>query len=185
MKRTLVLIVVIMLSATVVFGQAGGVIGTYATPAGLNCNLTEAPGLFAIAVVHVLSPGASAAQFAAPLQPCMIGVMWFGDMAVFAVTLGDSQSGVSIGYGSCEISPTHILTINYFGAGTSSLCCPYPVVANPNEPSGTVNVVDCVGNLITNVPTQTSFINGDATCQCLTPVEETTWGHIKSIYSVD
>jgi len=184
MKKVILLSTVMLLGATLAFGQVGGVIGSYADPGGLNCNVTDAaPGLLPIFIVHTLSPGATAAQFAAPIQLCQVGSLWLSDTGVFAVTIGNSQGGVAIGYGTCQVSPTHILTINYFVNGITALCCAYSVIPDPNVVSMQVEVVDCAGNLLTATG-RTNTINGTvAQCDCnVVPVEESTWGKVKSLY---
>ena len=183
MRKVVLLTMVMLFSATLAFGQAGQ-IGSYADPGGTNCNVTDGvPGLLPVFIVHTLSPGATAAQFAAPIQLCQTGALWLSDTGVFAVTIGNSQTGVAIGYGTCQVSPTHVLTINYFVNGITALCCAYSVIPDPNVVSGQVEVVDCIGNLLVATG-RTNTINGtQAQCDCnFVPVEESTWGQVKSLY---
>ena len=186
MRKVSLLAVVMLFSATLAFGQMGE-IGSYADAAGLDCNVTDgAPGLLPIFIVHTDHPGATASQFAAPIQLCQVGSSWLSDTAVFAVTIGNSQTGVAIGYGTCQFSPTHVLTVQYFATGITALCCAYSVIPDPAVPSGMVEVVDCAAQLIFATG-RTNTINGTvAQCDCADaplPVEETTWGAVKSLYT--
>lgn len=185
MSKMILLTVAMVFCASLSFGQAG-IIGTYADPSGVECNVVDAtPGLLPIFVVHTLSPGATAAQFSAVVPLCMIGALWLSDTPVFAVTIGNSQTGVAIGYGTCQVSPIHILTINAFVNGISALCCAYSVGPDPAVPSGQVEVVDCFSNLGFAFG-RTNTVNGTfAQCPCdlPVPVEERTWGAVKATYA--
>ncbi len=182
MKKTLLITLVLMLSASMAFAQ-GGSIGIFSDVAGSSCNLTDAaPGLLSLYVVHVLTPGATASQFAAPAPACMLGATYLSDSSPFSVVIGSSQTGVAIGYGACIAAPIHVLTIQFFASGLSTPCCYYPVVPDPNVPSGSIEVVDCTETLLTATG-GLGIINPDGTCQCDVPVQDTTWGKVKSIFA--
>ena len=181
MKKTLLFTLVLMLSASMAFAQ-GGSIGVFSDTGGASCNLTDAAaGLLSFYVVHVLTPGATAAQFMAPMPACMVGASYLSDTGIFPVTIGNSQGGVAIGYGACLAAPIHVLTINYFGGGTTTPCCYYGVFPDPNVASGEIEVVDCAENLLFATG-GVGIINPDGTCQCDVPVQDTTWGQIKSMF---
>ena len=185
MKKVLLLTVVLMLSATMAFAQAGR-LGLFADPTGAveSCAITDAaPGLLPIYVVHIGTTAATASQFLAPKPDCMVGGTWLSDTGVFPVTIGDSQNGVAIGYGQCLSGPIHCLTINIFAGGTSTACCVYEIVGDPNTETGLIEVVDCDKNLL-NADGQSGVINADATCACvdIVPAQATSWGKIKSIF---
>lgn len=182
MKKALLLTLVLMLGASMAFAQ-GGSIGVFADPAGSSCNLTDAaPGLLSFYAVHVLTPGATASQFSAPKPACMASATYLSDTGVFPVTIGNSQNGVAIGYGACLAAPIHVLTINFFGSGLTPACCYYGVFADPNLASGQIEVVDCAENLI-YATGGVGIVNPNATCQCDVPVQDTTWGKVKSIFA--
>ncbi len=188
MKRVMLLSLVILMGASLAFGQAGGFIGTYADAAAVSCVALDIGGLLPVFVVQTLSPGSTAASFASPLPGCMLSSQWLSDTPVFAVNIGNSQLGISIGYGTCQMSPTHILTINYFVAGQTQICCAHPVVPNPDNPSGQVETVDCQDNLVfaTGLINQISRPGfGLCLCEQAMPVEESTWGQVKSLYSTE
>jgi hypothetical protein len=187
MKTLLLTAFVIAASASLALAQMGGGIGLNSDTQGIDCNLFDvAPGLVTIYAVHEALPGsitaATASQFAATNPACLLAT-YLSDTAVFPVTIGNSQSGVAIGYGQCLALPLTVLWINYFAAGATPPCCEHTVTADPSAPSGQVEVVDCAGILLTAVGL-CAIWNPDPTCPCeATPVEETTWGHIKAVYS--
>ena len=182
MKKALLLTLVLMVSATKAFAQ-GGSVGMFADMGGTDCNLTDAaPGLASYFAVHVYHAGATACQFSAPMPACMIGATYLSDTAVFGVTIGNSQTGVAIGYGTCQGAPTHVLTINYFAGGATTACCRYPVLPDPNVVSGLIEVVDCTNALISATGGM-GIINPDQTCFCDVPVEDSTWGQVKALYT--
>jgi len=166
---------------------AGGSIGIYADPAGVDCNIRDVPsGLMTVYIVHTNTAGATASQFSAPKPACMTGATWLSDTAVFPVTLGNSQTGVTVGYGSCRAEPIHVLTMNYLVTDPSQSCCMYRVLPDPGLGSGKVEVVDCAFNLQYGTG-NTSTVNANSSCLCglesVIPTEQTTWGHMKALYA--
>ena len=174
-------------------GQALGQVGTlglYTDPAGTDCRLIDASsGMVSVYVVHDATQGASGVSFSAPMPACMNGATWIGDDRRYPVTFGSSQDGISIGYGRCETGPTHVLTVIYFAAGTSSSCCLYPVVDNPIFTSGQIEVTNCDTKdlrIVYGTIGIVSTVNGDANCDCIVQAtagrQESSWGQVKSLY---
>jgi len=180
MKKVVFLTVALVFAASMAFAQAGSV-GIFGDAAGTDCNVADvAPGLLNIYAVHV-NTVAIASQFAAPTPACMVGATWLSDTAVWPVTVGNSQTGVAVGYGSCQAGNVHVLTLNYFASGTTLPCCYFPVVPHPFAETGQVEVVDCTDALLT-ASGGTGIINSDSSCLCNVPTEETTWGKVKTLY---
>jgi hypothetical protein len=178
--KILLLTLVLMLGATTAFAQAG-TIGIFKDPGGLNCELTTPAGLIPYYVVHVSTSGATACQYSAP-KPACFAAMWLSDTSMFPVTIGNSQTGVSIGYGSCRVAPIHVQTINYFATGTTPHCCHYGVLPDPNAVPPGIYMVDCDEHLL-NPSGMRSVIHAAPECRCGgTPAEETTWGRVKALY---
>jgi hypothetical protein len=165
-------------------GGAAGTIGVFSDPQASGCNLfDQGPGLMTAYIVHVLTAGASASQFAAPVPSCMTGVSYLGESTVFPVTIGTTQRGVSIGYGACLSGTIHLLTVRFFGQGLTEPCCVYPVVPDPQEPTGEIGVIDCSHHYVVGAGTF-AIVNPTPSCQCGSiKTEEATWGKIKSMYS--
>lgn len=144
----------------------------------------NAPGLITIHFILVDAIGieAMACQFAAP-KPSCFDAEFVSDTGVFPVTLGDSQTGVSIGFGQCLQVPIHVLSANYFGQGLTDECCYYWVQPHPDGTSGRVELVNCTPALLYG-DGGAAIINPNVN-QCIgdNPVESTTWGKVKSLYA--
>jgi hypothetical protein len=163
-----------------------GKIGIFADAAGGNCNVGfDDYGYIPFYVVHTPTAGARGVRFSAPVPACLIEARWSRDQSLYTITTGNSQSGVTVDYGSCVASPIHVLTIWYFSYGLGSPpCCLYPVLADPSVESGQIEVVDCHGATVF-AQGRTNTVNGNANCPCESPLStnETTWGRIKALYN--
>jgi hypothetical protein len=166
----------------------GGVIGLYADMGASSCELYDtSPRLMQIYVIHSPAMAASACDFAAPVPSCMTGATWIGDAPAFpAPVIGNSQTGISIGYGTCRTGPLHILTINVMVQGTSEPCCPFKVIPATSWDLNVIEVTDCmiVPNLL-RADGRGAVVNPNGGCSCgnlTVDLEETTWGHIKSVF---
>ncbi|MEJ2722255.1 MAG: right-handed parallel beta-helix repeat-containing protein [bacterium] len=152
---------------TVSLGQTD-VIGVYDDEFSVNCGIDDdIPRTLVLHVVHTSSAGAVMSRFRAPAPDCFTGI-WLSDTAVFGNTTGDSQTGVEIGYGSCESGTWLVLSINYFALGTTPNCCPYPVVSYPSTVPGVIEVVDCDLNTL-SASGYTNIVNKNAGCDCCLP----------------
>ena len=181
MRHLLILAFVLMLTASLAFAQAGS-IGIFADQTGSSCNVVDAAaGLCEYYVVHVLHGGATAGEFSAPVPICL-GAGFLSDGTVFSVNIGNSQDGISIGYGACRPAPTHILTLKFFCQATTSDCCYYKVLPHPETASGMIEGVDC--NFVATFPTGgEAIVNSVAeTCDCDVPNQDTTWGNVKALF---
>jgi hypothetical protein len=143
----------------------------------------EAAGASPLTYIYVVlvSPGgATGCEFSAPKPACWTNAAWLLDQEPFE-NPGNSQTGKSVGFGTCRTGATHVLTMIYWVQGTGGPCCMYPVLPHPI--AGAVYSADCSFNV--HVATAlTASVNGNETCLCGTPVpiEETTWGRVKSLF---
>ncbi|UCH83319.1 MAG: hypothetical protein JSW50_12775 [Candidatus Latescibacterota bacterium] len=181
MKTLLLSSLIVMLCANLAFGQAGS-IGLFADPGATVCDVIDMPGiLIPIYVVHLWSPGATAAQYkVAPFNGA--AMLWLSDTTIYPVNIGNSQTGIATGFGVCVPSPNHILTINYFGQGLSASCSHYQVVPDPLAVPSGILVVDCADNILIATGGDV-VVNPTSTCYCDVPVEKSTWGKIKELYT--
>lgn len=131
---------------------------------GIDCSLSQtSPGFFnAYVVLSSMAAGVTGVQFAAPRPSCLAG-SYLTDVKVFPVTIGTSQSGVSIAFGGCLSGRVHVLTIRYFADAVTPACCAYPVLPDPNE--GIVGYTDCSFELHAGEGWE-SVVNADASCPC-------------------
>jgi hypothetical protein len=180
MKRVVFLAIATLFAASMVFAQNGS-IGIFADPAGTNCNLPGVPGIAYYYFVHVNAIGASASQWAAPAPTCFSG-MRLADLAVFAVNLGNTSAGVTVGYGTCKTGTFHIMTALYQVFAPAGPCCRWKVVADPSLSSGKIEIPDCLFLMSYGTGGQ-GIVNMNQTCPCNVPTEDTTWGQVKALYT--
>jgi hypothetical protein len=163
-----------------------GRIGVFADAAGANCNIGyHTYGSTWFYVVHTSTAGARGVRFSAPAPACLIEAEWSYEQSPYTIIRGNSQSGVTVDYGSCVAAPVHVLTIAYFSAGLGGpRCCLYPVFADPGAASGQIEVIDCGGATVF-AQGLTNTVNGNSNCPCESPLptNETTWGRIKALYN--
>ena len=191
MRRLLLTTFVLMLGASLALAAdlPGGRIGIFSETGGTNCAVTDAaPGLLQVFIVHTLTTGAAACQYVAAKPGCFTAT-YLSDTNPFAVVIGNSQTGVSIGYGSCKIGTVHVQTMSFFAAGTTPACCKYTIACDPLAATGAcalgyVDIVDC-GQSAAFAKPQVGVINPNSTCLCadIIPAQESSWGQIKSLYN--
>jgi hypothetical protein len=190
MKRLFAVGVFLCVAASGAFGQAGS-IGIFADPGAANCNLVaRAGGAAFYYIVHVYTPGATGCEYWAPKPSCLSGT-WLADTNAFPVTIGNSQIGVSVGYGTCRVAPILIQTITFLVIGETPQCCCYYIYPHPGVVPPGIYVVDCLDNLL-KASGGIGVINATSHCYdcdgygCVNeriPVAETSWGRLKTLYS--
>ncbi len=187
MKRFMLLSIGLLLVAGLAFAQPGS-IGLFSNVIGTNCDVYDSgPGLVLVYVVHMYTPGATASQFS-------VASMWGNAMTYLSeavtapyIKIGTCYSntaGCAIAYGGCIGSPNMILTLQFFASGTTPPCSYLQVMPDLTPPAKTsVLVTDCSDPpLLLNATGGDVVINPNAGCMCDIPVEETSWGQIKSLY---
>ena len=181
MRHALLVSFALVLFAGVAWAGPGSV-GIFGDPAGTKCNLPDSgPQTTMYYVVHVNTTGAMAVAYTASKPTCSTAT-WLADNNVFTVTIGNSQTGVAMGYGTCLVGSFHVQTIVYFTDGLTPNCCKYPVLKHPGE--GRIAAVDCNQNYWIPDPTGgVGIIRPLPHCNCDVPAEDTTWGRVKSLYS--
>ena len=193
MHRFIIIFLYIMIITCTTFAEIGN-IGLFSDPGGTTCNLyDDIPGLVQIFVVQNYIPtwadGAMEARF---MVQCDGGVnMTYIDEIITDphISEGNSLTGIDISFYSCHPSPHLILTIRYFGEGLTDPCSycrvvPHPEEKNVQTPPG-IYLVFCFEDdlpLWFHATGGEIVVNPDAGCNCDVPVEETSWGKIKSLY---
>ncbi len=182
MKKIILLTLVIMICASIAYGQAG-YIGLYMDPIYTLCDILDvAPALVPVYAVHKACPGAVASQWKV-MPGGGFNCTYTGEIVALPTSIGSTQSGISIAYGGCLPSDILLVTINYFCMGASPPCASLTVVPDPAAPSGTIEVIDCFyvklvggGGIF--------YMNPDGSCDCRwTPVKDSSWGQIKALYN--
>jgi len=182
MKKVVILAALLLLSAGTAAGQTVGQVRIYSSTVVRYCDDVTVPqtGLLSLYIVHSGHSGALGVRFSAPKPEC--AQMLFLNDTQFFTTLGNSQTGVAVAYGACLTAEVHVLTMNFFVQGGTSACCTYPIVEFPGDPQGTVTVADCAGNEASALTYPRILNPNDACCECCLPVEESTWGCVKSLF---
>ena len=184
MRRTLLLTMSVLFCASLVLAQAGS-IGVFADQTGVTCDFTLPGTVFNLFVVHVNSPGATQSKFQV-VEANGASLVYFGDSYPPGYTVsGNTQTGITITYPTCTLSPHWIVSMLYFASSSSAPCGIVKVVPHPGETG--VLAWDCAVPPNQQVASGWSLIlNPDGSCTCATiPVEETTWGQIKALYGVE
>lgn len=168
MRRFCLLVAALVCVSSAAFGQTP-TICVYSTEPGDECLFVDTPGSLTFHVFLIDAPGATAASFSAPKPACFTDATWVGDALAWPVTLGDSQTQVSIGFGQCLSGTVPLLGIVYQTTGATGSDCDYPIL----NPEG----VDCNQGLFTPA-TAIAHINSAQPCDCAlvppTPILEVT-----------
>lgn len=171
-----------MLAASAALGQTG-YIGVYADPGGSDCSLFDTgAGPVNVYVVHQATSGAAASEWrlasGGDFAMTYVGETWS------TAAIGDTQTGVTVSYGSCLGAPIALCTVTYVSSGLSGACAYLEVVADPSSVSGSIEVVDCNSHR-SSASGGRLYVNPDGSCQCghANSVLSTDWGRIKAMFS--
>jgi len=187
MKRIGLLTLLLVLPATVAFGQAG-IIQPYADAGFTTCNAVAPSGLFIVHIVHENTGGATASEWAVG-DSTGGALSWVADTPLNGfLTIGDSQSDLAVAYGVCEVGRIDIVDIKYFVLFSPAPCSFLQIVPGNIASSGKIEGVDCapLPNTKTTFPTGGKLtFDDDGSCPCTAPnpVQETNWGKIKALYN--
>ncbi|HEX5133568.1 MAG TPA: hypothetical protein VFX92_13915 [Candidatus Krumholzibacteria bacterium] len=185
MKKFVLTVAILAVSAAPAFAQIGAP-AVYADAAGNDCNIT--PGAqfttFSAYIVHKSVTGATGSSFKLT-TPSGNGFIYQASVpAAGLLTIGAIETGISVAYGGCITGDLLVFTINYFATAAPGAVppCQYVVLeADPSALQGTPLVVDCDYLEYSVVPGK-GIIASDASCTCNIPVQESTWGKVKSLY---
>ena len=170
MKRSVLIVLAIMLFASTAFAQ--GSIMVFSDPGATSCNFTYAPSGFApVYVFHMYTPGSTASEWRLVLPA---GFTHLGDISNFALTIGASVNGTSVSYGACLQGNFMLMTVNALGAPTGTPACTLISIVD-------VQSIGCASDRYFP-PGGAGVVNTDGSCDCDVPVDETTWGGIKALY---
>ena len=155
-------------------------IGLYGDPAGtVNVVYDVAPGPINFYVVQTvyIEPTVSAVRFTAVPPPCFTAT-YIGETHNYPV-IGNSQTGAWVIYGPCASGSVHVMTIMFFGHGTSGHCCWYGLQPYPG--SGDIESEMCGSMDWHWTHGEGIYISAEPNDNCGTPVEQSTWGGIKAL----
>ncbi len=167
-------------------------------PFQTNCQLTndQGPGIRTVYLRHTFNIGSTASRFRVITGPGAT-MTYLSETHGFAMTLGDSQAGISICYGACTIGSLSLGSISYLSSGTDQNCSQVLVVPHPS--SQTVEVLACDETPVVAFAQDLYLIApGGGPCGCPAshvfagspqhftcspvPVASSTWGAVKAMY---
>ncbi len=143
-----------------------GSIGLYTDATGATCSFSgDAAGpITAYVVVRPDANGLVGVQFAAPIPPCIHATFLSDVVTPGVLAIGSSQTGISLAFPACAGVPYSPLQISYYSTGGTTLCCAYPIVADPSQ--GSIVANDCAYQNVSLSVVPTHF-NADLSCQCI------------------
>ena len=140
-------------------------IGLYTQPSGSTCSFTgDTPGLFTAYVVVRPVNGVSAVQFKVPLPGCLGSTFVSEVTPPGMLSIGDSQTGISVALSNCSMSPISVLELTYLRSGSTTPCCELTI--EPDPAAGHLAASDCTFQEVPMVAI-TSHFNADASCACI------------------
>jgi hypothetical protein len=160
-----------------------------------DCQLMSVPGIRTVYVRESFNFGSTAARFKLGLEP---GSTWtyVSETHPFPSTLGNTQTGISVCYGSCLVGNILIASVTYMSYGTDQNCS--KVLIQPHPDAETVEIMKCDGNPNAAYSRDLYIETSAGFCGCpdahlipgiakhfgCTPVatENSTWGAIKALY---
>jgi len=176
----------LIISANLAHAQ-GGWIKLASDLGGGGCNFSTA-GLIQVYQFHQSSPATTLSRYKIDDSNAN-SVVWLADNYGVYFPLGEANTGVTVAYGFCVVSPFLIGSSTYlYNSLSGGTTCDgwLEVVPDPKATSDTVESIDC------SVPTPIKYVAGssvatlgvlDCTPGCgQVPVLDTSWGKIKSLY---
>jgi len=185
MKRIVIFGLLQLFSASLALASwdlEAGDIGIFADNAGTTCNLSGAPGLLNVYFLCVGAIDATSSEWAAP-HPACLTAEHISDSSPQPIFLGDTETGISVGYGTCKTGTFLIMMATYNVLTPATVCCYWPVGPDPRfSGSGKIETSDC-GFMMHFPPGGQAVVNATSGCTCSVPVEDTSWGRVKALYA--
>ena len=191
MKKLLLIVLCLLICAGSSYGRySPGSIMLFSDSLGTNCDLYDtSEQIQKIYVFHMYcsNPGATGSEWRV-IQSGGATLTHLQDHYIIEpimyIYINNSQIGISVAYLHCAPCPNPILSISYWGFGTSAECSYLHVVENPIVSHTGLNVTDCTepSPVVHHALGGSLVINPTAACLCDVPVEETSWGRIKALY---
>ena len=184
MKRSLLISFCVVFCSSIALAQPNlGSIDVFSDPGYADCNFIDAGGpITAYVLVTHSVDGTTGATWMMDIPSAWI---FLGQTSPFVNIFGDALNGITIGYAQCLTGNFLILTVSFIGDGLSPTCSHISIVPNPATSSGLIEIVDCqLPFPLKHVFDQLGqgIVNGNGSCNCNVPIQQTTWGQIKSLY---
>src|SRR5688572_21655277 len=164
-----VLIISVLAVFAPVIASATSTVGLYTDANGSSCSFSgnDAGPMTVYVIIKPDAQGITGTRFSAPIPACLGATFVEETEAPGVLSIGSSNTGISIGLGYCAFQPTYALAITYFRTSTTP-CCEFPVLQDPFV--GIIEGTDCNFNSVVMAGV-TSRFNADESCPChdLTP----------------
>jgi len=141
-------------------------IGVYGDDEAGTCRINDTPGLVYVYVFHQGSTPALGSQFRVSASAGMTMSLISTTVNPSFLSIGSPESGIAFSYTSCQSTfPLQLLTLLYFGSGTTPSCETIDIVPSPQSETGSVEIVDCS---IQTLPVSSSqaIVNPNLFCLC-------------------
>ena len=170
--------------------RAQGLLSLYLEDTFSSSDLEDDTGTVTVYVVHNLTPGATGMAYR--IDNCNTTLTWLGDTN-HQNAIGDSQVGVELEY-PCSPGPILLQTVTYWGTSDSPGNGALLARPHPNSTTGDIEGRDCEQNVGTVLGGCICVkCSPQYTCELAIPpwtappcgalpVEESSWGRIKSLY---
>jgi hypothetical protein len=192
MKKTLLLTVLILCTASLAFGETVcGKIGWYDNDDGTDCDLFVPTGFVPAEwwLVHAMCNEVEGVTFKTVVPGC-IGFAFGGVITTWGpspgfeltpwLTIGGYATEIGFAYQACLNGPIILARFDGFGPSSQD-CCEFKVEPGDLQgllcrPCGQPSIPWNLGVI--------SYFQGNLSCPCEEPVavEESTWGGIKALY---
>jgi hypothetical protein len=181
MKKFVLTAMLLTIIATPALAQLED-LGLFADNAGLSCEILDTvAGIKRVYVVHVNSLGATGSEFLVDTSASTMSLIVASAPAGF-LTIGSSDTGISIAYQECKIGTFLVLTMTFDNFGDSAACSRLRMLEDPTAVPPARIYADC-SSQPHNFPGGQAIVNPNpGSCPCSVATETTTWGNIKALY---
>ena len=143
-------------------------VGIFSDPSRSSCSLSDAAGGEIRAYVVANTTGMTGIRFAATKPDCFNATWLYDEVHPGYISIGDSQTDISIATGTCESGLRVVLTMVFQKTSTTTPCCLYELT--PPAIVENVEYTDCAF-VEHPLPTTPAYVNANATCPCSTNVD--------------
>lgn len=153
------------------------------------------PGVRTVYIRHEFNIGSTASRFRLSLGSG-VSMTYLSETHPFPMTAGNTQTGISVCYGTCIQGPLVLATVSYMYNGSDVSCGRLDVVPHPD--AQTVEVINCFGTPEVAFASDMYILKPGGICGCPDPhtftgspqsfdcaplrTENVTWGAIKALY---
>jgi len=187
MKRLLMLAFTVIIVTGLAYSQPvhDGSIDIFSDLGQTSCDIVDQMGQIDMYIFHThTNTGAMASQWRLETPSGWAPIRLSVTPQVPFLSLGDIDTDYSVAYINCQTGSFPIATVSYFGSGNSTGCEYFSIL--PAADSLAVGIIECVDETFEYIPrggqARTHNLAIDPGCACTVPIEETTWGRIKSLY---